>query len=81
MPRSALHTLTELQLLALAQANAITQCELVRSPGGWVIRVNGDWTVRSARKEVRHFARADTALAFLTDLQVSRVTVDLIRPA
>jgi hypothetical protein len=69
--------LSELQLVALVQNQAIVSAELVPGPKGWIIRINRDQVLRSARESVRIFARTDTALRYLREIGVPRAAVDL----
>lgn len=75
--RDKVKELSELQLVALVQNQAVVSAELVPGPKGWVIRINRDQVLRSARESVRTFARTDTALRYLREIGVTRAAVDL----
>ena len=80
MNTTGANSLTDAQLSALLQAEAVTTAEVVPSGDGdrWEVRINGAFYLRSQREPRRRFASLDTALRYLRDRGVATATVDLL---
>ncbi len=65
----------ERELKLLTEEGAIKEATVARQPGGgYLIQINGR-TLKSARREERHFARLDTAADLLHRFRIERFTV------
>ena len=65
----------ERELRLLIEEDAIKDVVVIRQPeGGYVVQINGR-TLKSARREVRHFARLDTAADLLHKFGLDRFVV------
>lgn len=70
--------ISDSQLNALVRAKAVSEVDVLPGDeGGWVIRVNGEFYLRSQREAPRRFASLDTALRYLRDRGVIAATVEL----
>lgn len=68
---------THKQVMALAETGAIKSVELRGGAGGFGLFINGQALV-SQRKDVRSFAKAETAFRYILELGLDRIDlVDL----
>jgi hypothetical protein len=65
----------ERELRLLIEENAIKEVVALRQPGGgYLVEINGR-TLKSARREVRRFAKLDTVAELLYKLGIERFVV------
>lgn len=70
----------ERELKLLVEEKAIKEVVVMRRPqGGYLIRINGR-TLKSARREERHFARLDTAADLLHRFGIALFSVSTAAP-
>lgn len=65
------------QLRALIDAGAIKRIDVIATPEGCTIRVNGKQDLHAQRGQVRVFSRAETCFRYLAELGVDQVNLNL----
>lgn len=71
----------ERELRLLVEEEAVKEVLVTRRPqGGYLIQINGR-TLKSARREERHFARLDTAADLLNRFGIALFTVSTAAPS
>lgn len=70
----------ERELKLLVEEEAVKEVLVTRRPqGGYLVQINGR-TLKSARREERHFARLDTAADLLNRFGIALFTVSTTAP-
>ncbi len=70
----------ERELKLLVEEEAVKEVLVTRRPqGGYLVQINGR-TLKSARREERHFARLDTAADLLNRFGIALFTVSTAAP-